>query len=137
MFDDSRIPEHCTHCPVPGLCPGSSHGWMPFWGLHLHLAWGVSQAHWNSQPHQEPEEPSSKSLTEKVFPSQHQSAWAEFLYAAPLVSRALADSERKMGLHTDTERRAELGSTTGQTPAMTHCAPRGLAYLSLLETCPG
>ena len=59
------------------------------------------------------------------------------MYAAPLVSRALADSERKMGLHTDTERRAELGSTTGQTPAMAHCAPRGLAYLSLLETCLG
>ena len=42
VSDDSRIPEHCTHCPVSGLCPGSSHGWMPFWGLHLHLAWGVS-----------------------------------------------------------------------------------------------
>ena len=51
--NDSQIREHCTHCPVPGLCPGSSHGWMSFWGLHLPLPWGaapVSSWEWLDSP---------------------------------------------------------------------------------------
>ena len=44
MSSDSQIPEHRTHCPVPSLCPGGSQGLTPFWGLHPHLAWGVSHS---------------------------------------------------------------------------------------------
>ena len=67
--DDSRIPRHGTHCPVPGFCPGSSHGWMPSWALHLPLAWGagpVSSWEWLTSPALEG--PSSTSLSMTVIP---------------------------------------------------------------------
>ena len=134
--DDSRIPGHGRHCPVPGICTGSSHRWVPFWGLHLHLTWGVShpsELTGIASPTRRWKNTVLTPLLRKSSPpdtSLHgQSPW--------MLHPRSPDSEGRMGLYPDTVQREELGSVTGWTPTIAHCAPRGLACLSGLETCPG
>ena len=108
--NDSQIREHCTRCPVPGLCPGSSHGWMSFWGFHLLLPWGaapVSSWEWLDSPD------TGRTPFYLPFYVRHPLPTPVPVNMIPVCCtpdpRTLPVSEGKMGLNTDTEKRAELG----------------------------